>query len=317
MQTGTSATDFVATINDAYGLVEKFAEQHINNVKGVNPFDGTFEDLEVANGTDIEKAVVEMAKAGAYDPDASPDWDAPDAKFTVNYFSTWTDKQFKTKVRRNEIRKVLMQEKSAEDVAAMIINSLGLGESDADFIEQRKAFIGSYFVDYATLTNKTPKNMTGVLYMLREMYKHLIATNNDSRKGVDVSDDLRAATPEQDVVVVLSDKLVNLIDVTELANTFNLSKEEMFGKIVTYSADDLDAAYQYIACVIDKNAIIRGRRTYEYSYDRSGAGLFDVHYLTTSRLYGVCNAYKGLQLDCKTAAEAQVAELVDAVVVGE
>ena len=313
MEIGKTATEFVATVNEAYDVIEKFAEQNINNVKGVNPFDSVLEDLEVKNGTDIEKAVIEMAKANAYDPDASPDWDAPDAKFTVNYFSEWTDKQFKTKVRRNDIRKILMREKSPEDVAAQIIASLGLGESDADFIEQRKAFIGDFFVDYSTLISAKPKNMTGVLYVIREMYKHLVATNNDSRKGIDVADDLRAATPESDVYVVLSDKLVNLIDVTELANTFNLSKEEMFGKIITYSADDLDPEYQYIVCVIDKNAIVRGRRTYEYSYDRSGAGLFDVHYLTTSRLYGVCNAFKGLQIDCSDAATAKVAELLETV----
>ena len=311
MQAGVKTENFQITVNEALDLVEKFAEQQINNVRGVNPFDSVFEDLEVANGTDIEKAVVEMAKEGTYDPDAAPIWDAPDPKFTVNYFSQWTDKQFKTKVRRNEIRKICLGQKSPEDVAAMIIKSLGLGESDADFIEQRQAFIGDYFVDYADLIGKTPKNMTGVLYLVREMYKHLIATNADCRKGIDVEDDLRAATPEEDVIIVLSDKLVNLIDVTELANTFNLSKEEMFGRIITYSADDLDPEYQYIVCVIDKKAIVRGRRTYEYSLDRSGAGLFDVHYLTTSRLYGVCNAFKGLQIDVSAAAAAQIAELVD------
>ena len=121
-----------------------------------------------------------------------------------------------------------------------------------------------------------------------------------------------SSVPESDIRVAITSKLLNLIDVGELAHVFNLSKEELFGKLVVVDVDDLhESAAWYKLVVYDRKAMGRGRRLYEYSQDVSGKGLFTNHYLTAEMAFFYNGLFKACWLDCSKAAESALADLVD------
>lgn len=303
IDTGVDAANFTPTINTYLDDVEKFASQEIYLAKSANPLDAEFPLVEVGNGSTLEKAVMEMAEGYAYDPTAALGWAQDDPVLHVKFYSEWAARQFEGTYRRNEVRKIIMSGKSAEDFAAMITASLTEGEGDEDFQNTRAAFIDpTLWVDYSSINGgKKAVTLDGIMYLIRDAYMHLIATNDDA-----TGTKYRSKTDPEDVRIVIPSKLLNLIDVTKLANVFNLEKTELMGKIVAYNVDDLDLtkinAYGVVVC--DKKAIVRGRRTYEFTEDRSGRGGFVNYFLTVDRLYGVCDLFKGVYIDFSDAAES-------------
>lgn len=316
IDTGVDAANLELPVNTYLDDVEKFASQEIYSAKSANPLDAEFPLIEVGNGTVLEKAVMEMAEGYAYDPTAVLGWAQDDPKLHIKYYSEWDERQFEKTYRRNEVRKIIMSGRSAEEFAAMITASLTEGEGDEDFQNTRAAFINpALWVDYSTINGgKVAATLDGIMYMIRDAYMHLIATNDDA-----TGEKYRTKTDPADVRIVIPSKLLNLIDVTKLANVFNLEKTELMGKIVAYNVDDLDLsevnAYGVVVC--DRKAIVRGRRTYEFTEDRSGRGVFVNYFLTVSRLYGVCDLFKGVYIDCSAAANEVLGVILQDATQGE
>ena len=101
---------------------------------------------------------------------------------------------------------------------------------------------------------------------------------------------------------------MNLIDVVELANVFNLTKEELFGKLVVIPFDTEYTTGRVV--VYDRKALGRGTRLFEYSQDVIGKGLYTNHYLTTERCYFYNKLFKCITLDVSTAIEAEKLNLL-------
>ena len=163
---------------------------------------------------------------------------------------------------------------------------------------------GGIFAGYA------PKNMKGVIFAMREMYNALKATN---LVGLDSVNGILQATPVEDIRIAVSETLLNLMDVVELANVFNLSKEELFGKLVVipFEADAQDYDPARIV-VYDRKALGRGTRLFEYSQDVIGKGLYTNHYLTTERCYFYNPLFKCISLDVTSAMQAEFGEVMEA-----
>ena len=138
------------------------------------------------------------------------------------------------------------------------------------------------------------------------MYNALKATNTIG--GVPMAQ----ATPVEDIRIAIPESILNLLDVTELANVFNLSKEELFGKIVIIPFDKSSTYQNDQDCIFvyDRKALGRGTRLFEYSQDKVGKGLYTNHYLTTDRIYFVNDLYKGLYLSCTTAISNELANML-------
>lgn len=300
------SAEFPANANDVYGLIETIASQNIRGLKSANKIvDGLF-DYDVENGKVIEEAVIEMAEAQAFDKtDFSLQPKDPVVK--PRYFNNWEAKQFQTTVRRDDIRAIIANKGvGLEDVVAEILDSLSQGEGNEDFIASRNLIYNAGFKNYRSILGGVPSSMKGVIYALRDMYRHLISNNSDLTLHNYVS-----ATPEEDVRIALSPKLLNLIDVVELANIFNLSKEELFGKLVIVDVDDLsDHTYDGFAFVYDRKALGRATRIYDYTQDISGKARFSNHFLTVDRAYFHNGLFKGAYLDCSEAMEDAKGDIV-------
>ena len=298
---------FPATSNDVYGLIETLAVQNIRDVKSTNRIVDGFYDYEVDNGKVIEEAIIEMAEAQAFDKDAYS-FAPTDPSVQVRYFNNFVGKQYAATVRRDDIRAIIANKGTGvEDVVARIIGTLGEGESNQDFIDARDALYKADMKNYRSIIGGVPASMKGVIYALRDMYNHCKCNNADLTSVEYVS-----ATPEEDIRIAVSTKLMNLIDVIELASIFNLEKEELFGKLVIIDVDDLtDHTYDYFAFVYDRKAMGRATRLYEYTQDISGKGRFTNHYLTTERAYFHNGLFKGCYLDCTEACTTAKASIID------
>ena len=288
---------FPLNVNDVYGLVETIASQQIRAVKSANKIVDGFYDYVVDNGTVIEEAVIAMAEKQTFVKTGSPNLAPKDPTLYVKYFNNWEEAQFQTTTRKSDIRKIIANKGvGVEDVIAQILASLTEGESDYDYGMMRDIIKNEDVGEDASVSifgNRRPVNAKGILFCLREMYNALKATN--TKGGVDT----KQATPVEDIRICVSESVLNLIDIVELANAFNLTKEELFGKLVVRPYDASDDKTKVL--VYDRKALGRGTRLYEFSQDVIGKGLYANHYLTTERCYFYNSLFKALKLDISEA----------------
>lgn len=297
---------FPLNVNDVYGLVETIASQQIRAVKSANKIVDGFYDYEVDNGTVIEEAVIAMAEKQTFVKTGSPNLAPKDPTLYVKYFNNWEEAQFQTTTRKSDIRKIIANKGvGIEDVISQILMTLTEGESDYDYGKMRDIIKNNNVgVDASEeiFDDNVPLSSKGILYALREMYNAIIATN--TLGGVDA----KQATPVEDVRICISSSVLNVIDVTELAHAFNLSKEELFGKLVVRPFDTSDTKGKVL--VYDRKALGRGTRLYEFSQDVIGKGLYANHYLTTERCYFYNGLFKAMSLDVSKALATEVATLM-------
>ena len=299
--------NFPVNINDVYGLIETIASQNIRAVKSTNKIEDGLFYYDVENGTVIEEAVIEMAKGQAFDKNAYS-FAPTDPVVHPLYFNNWEASQYATTVRRNDIRKIIANKGvGIEEIISAILDTLTQGEGYDDFKKSRNLILNAPCKNYRAILGGVPKTMRGVIYAARDMYNHVKSDNADL-----TTEEYVSSVPESDIRVAITSKLLNLIDVGELAHVFNLSKEELFGKLVVVDVDDLpESAAWYKLVVYDRKAMGRGRRLFEYSQDVSGKGLFTNHYLTDEMAFFYNGLFKACWLDCSKAAEAALSDLVD------
>lgn len=311
---------FPVNANDVYDLVETIAVQNIRSLKSSNRIEDAFYDYVVENGTVIEEAVTAMAEAQDFVKTGAPDLSPLDPKLFVKYFNNWEPKQFQTTVRRSDIRKIIANKGTGfDEIVSQILASLSEGEGLYDMRRMINCISRICSIEegeenyraFNSITGRRAKNAKGVLWALREAYNMIKAPNTIGLvKPAGMSDPdfarLTQATPVEDIRIAISESLLNLIDVTELANVFNLEKEELFGKLVVLPYGYGDTEF---ACVYDRKALGRGTRLFEYSQDVIGKGLYTNHYLTTERCYFWNQLYKTIQIDFTDAYEAMLTEV--------
>lgn len=310
MPTPKGSNNFPVNENDFLKAVETIAVQNIRAVENTNIIEDAFYDYEVEDGKVIEEAIIEMAEAQAFVPTAEgqqPDLSPLDPTLHIKYFDEWTEKQFKTTLRRDEIRAIIARGESAEAVASRIMGTLTSGEGDYDYTQMRgvieDATVGVNAVS-DVLGNKKPKNMKGVMYAIRKMFNAIKATN--TKGGVPC----KQGVPVNDIRIAISEDVLALIDMVELANLFNLSKEEILGKVIRLP---YDANYDGTRVLVyDRKALGRGTRLYDYSQDILGLGRYSNHGLTTSRAYFYNSLFKALYLDVSDAVTSAEAEIMEA-----
>lgn len=297
---------FPVQSNDPYVMIEKIARQTIRSAKNANALEDAFFDYEVDKGKVIEEAVIKMAERQAFDKDAFTR-EAHDAAVLCRYFNNYKGYQYETTTRPDDVRAILLQGGNVDSVVAEIIDTLTQGEGKDDFNDKREMLLTTTLVDFASILGGNPANMKGVIYAIREAYNHLKSNNDD----LTLAEQYVSATPVDDIRILMSDALMNLIDVVELANIFNLSKEEILGKIVIVPVSDYETKYKVV--VYDRKAFGRATRLYEYDQEKVAKGRYFNHYLTTDRAYFFNGLFKATSIDCSTACESAKAELITTV----
>lgn len=301
-QTPTQGSaQFPVTENEAYTAIETIAKQEIRNVKSVNRIiDGLFYD-DVTTGTVVEQALMAKAEKQLFDRDKCfCDGNPIDPKLTVRYFQKWETSQWETAIREDDIAAIISRSGTAtvESVTAEIIDTLTQAEGADDFEKERSLILSTTAMDYSEIIGGTPANMDGLLYVLRDMYNQI----RYDTEGYSVMDG-KVSTPDEDIRVAISDKLLALLDVTKLANVFNLEKDRIFGKIVPIPVGDLPQTDWYKVIVYDRKRFARYTRKYVYDQSPKQPGQYIKAYLTTIRMYLESELFKAAQIDMTKAAQ--------------
>lgn len=302
---------FPATENETLTAIETLAKQEIRGVKSVNRIeDGIFyygED-EMRTGTVIEQAMIAKAAKQVFNKnkcfcDGSP----VDPALTVRYFQNWTTSQWETALREDDIAAIMAKTGPAtiESVTAEIIDSLTQAEGEEDFTNERGMILSTAALDYSSIMGGTPANMDGVLYAMRDMYNQI----RYDTAGYTILDD-KSATPESDIRIAVSDKLLALIDITKLANVFNLEKARIMGKLVVIPVGDLAQSEWFKVIVYDRKRFNRATKKYDYLQSPKQPGQYVKAYLTTIRMYFESPLFKATQLNCATAANAEFSRII-------
>lgn len=304
----TGSTEFPVNENLAYQAVEAIARQEITNAKSTNRiYDGVYE-LEVDEGTVIEQVMLGLAEKQAFDRDRVG-VQLKDPKTYVRYFNNFEVSQYLTTIRDRDIRAIITGTGPAtkESVAGDIIDTLTQADGHDDFVNTRGLILATDAYDYTTELGGAPKTMEGVLFALRDMYNQIRYDNTEYTSTGEVM-----STPENDIRIAISDKMMSLIDVVALANIFNMSKADIIGKIVIVPVGDLENSEWWKVIVYDRKRFNRATRLYEYLQMPKQPGLSVTTYLTVERAYFESELFKATQLDCLTAAQAKYNELFQA-----
>lgn len=298
----TGSATFPLQANEFYGLVETIASQNIRNAISTNRIVDGFYNYDVTDGSVLEEAVIEMAKKQVFSNTGAPDFKPVDPVLHVKYFNNWEKEQFVTTTRLTDIRNVIANKGVGfEDFVARIIDSLTQQEANTDYRHMADILNGTHGMDFSeNLEGKVPASAKGVIYCAREMYNALKATNKEG--GVPYA----YGVPVEDIRIAIGESTLNLLDVTELANVFNLTKEELFGKMVVVPYGDLVSKI----VVYDVRAFGRGTRLEMFTQDNIGKGLYTNHYLTTDRIYLYNDLFKCAYIDASKAIEAEKAKLL-------
>lgn len=307
------SANFPATPNAFLAAVETIAQQNIRSVISTNKIEDAFYEYEVKDGKVIEEAIIAMATRQAFVPTAvgvQPDLSPLDPTLYVRYFNNFEENQFKVTKRPDEIRAVIARGMSEEKLAAEIVATLTAGEGDYDYSQMRAIIednVTPVGIDAssALFGGGVPQNAKGIMYALRVMFNAVKATNTI---GLGVGLSTKQGVPVEDIRIAISEDVLALIDMVELASLFNLSKEEIYGKIVMLPHDTSYSGNRVL--VYDRKALGRATRTFEYGQDNLQLARYTNFGLTTSRAYFYNALFKCLSLDVSTAVAAEAAQLI-------
>ena len=214
MEKGTIA--FTAKMNDYMNEVVKLCSQYIYALQSSNPLDEYFPVETVSNGRDVEISVIAKAEAQAFDKTGANIWKdhAPQIATEWNP-NAWDEKQFIVTLRTDEIRDAMVTNKSPEETAAKIIDTITQGCENYRYKKVREIMtLEGFFKDYATIGKYTAKTLSGVLYICKDAYNHLKASNSDSTPSTTIE----METPAADIYTLIPTKVIDLLDTVELSN---------------------------------------------------------------------------------------------------
>lgn len=301
------AVNFPANENEAYGFIETLAYQNIRSVKSANRLDDAFYfiDLTEENGVVLEMGLIDKAQKQTYAKDdcsKSP----VDPKTVARYFNNWEKSTYQVTVRRDEIRKIIANKgQGVEDIVAEILDTLTQGKDADEFAAGRSLLRNAEVYDYADTLDGTPANLRGIIYAIRDMYD----TIREDNAGFDITG-WKTHAPEADIRIAITPKLLNLMDVGELANILNLSKVELMGKLVVVPASDLPASEWYKVTVYDRKAMVHARRIMNMDNEKCVRSQFWNYYLFLEDLWSYNPLFKAVQYDFTATATAERDKLI-------
>lgn len=303
---------FPTTANAFLAAVETIARQNIRAVVSTNKIEDAFYEYDVKDGKVIEEAVIAMAQRQAFVPTAvgvQPDLSPIDPALYIRYFNNFEENQWKVTKRPDEIRAVIARGMSAEELSAEIVATLTAGEGDYDYGQMRAIIEDSVNVGVdassALFSGGVPQNAKGIMFAIRRMFNAIKATNTI---GLGAGISTKQGVPVEDIRIAISEDKLALIDMVELASLFNLSKEEIYGKVVMLPTDSNYSGNRVL--VYDRKALGRATRTFEYGQDDLQLARYTNFGLTTSRAYFYNPLFKCLSLDITTAATAEEGQLI-------
>lgn len=284
---GILPANFTPSINSYFGLIEKITEQSFENATARNPL-GFLDKGNWKNGTTLEQNIIEMASAYDFDATAVDVFATTNPSVVSQMFKDWTSKQFATTVSTSDIRKILNNEESVENVVEKTIVSLTEGEIQEDYDTLKALLLFAKNTATNPIAQATGTVSDGAT-MLKAI-KNAISTmkfSNTTYNALGVKSKTRA----EDIVVLIPSTQQNALDVDTLAYVKQLEKDGIIAEI--HEIDTTDG----LIYVFDRNAFGYRTRLRELTDQPNKKALKINYWLTTDKLYYYSPLFKACYID--------------------
>ena len=294
---GVSAANY-ETVESVYGAIEKIGKQVIRSAINdeSNPLN-IFEKGGIDNGVTVEQLIVKLVEGQAWDKSGSTTLDKRAVEYAVRYFQELTETQFSTTVQKSEIKKVLTNASSVEDVAGRMVGILAASENYDKYEKLKKLLADEASTNEVGTENAkldvgdgkailkmadvaTPEEALTAIKNIVKGFKFV--SNKYNRAGI------KRGTYADNIVIVMPYTVRNKIDIEVLAGVFNLSKAEMEARIVETDAEDGEIY------ILDKDLVVCYTKDYDMTTELNGQGRFMNYFLTVERLYGCSPLFNGV-----------------------
>ena len=265
-------------VNDAYEGIDAIFKSDIIVADTNNTLEGFYKG-ETEDGRILEQLFVEMAEPYAFTRgDTQYVFNGNDAGMHFKYFGDWTYEQSNKELYDYKVREMLSNKKSYDDIASAIVASLRNGDNSKIYrglkglLLTAKAQMTAYEVPTVATTED-------LLLQIRNAISDFEFENNTYSA-------YKHKTNKSNIRIIISAKLVNLIDVTKLANTLNIDRAEM--DALFWKVDTTDN----VVYIVDVNALgYFTKNTAGYS-ERLRPLRKTIYYFDRDKLYYYSNLFK-------------------------
>lgn len=231
----------IDVVNDYYEGIDAIFKSDITTADTRNTLDGFYKG-EAVNGKIKEELFIEMAEPYAFvKDDTQYVFKGNDAGLHFVYYGDWNNEQSNKELFDFKVREMLANGKTLDDIAMSVVASLRNGDNDKIFNDLKGLLLTAKesMTPYEVATVSTTEDL---LLQIRNAISDFEFAN-------DTYCAYKHATIKENIRIIISAKLVNLIDVTKLANTLNIDRAEM--DALFWKVDTTDN----VIYIVDKNAI--------------------------------------------------------------
>lgn len=263
------------TVGDTYGVLEKIANTLIETVEGKNPFD-VLNKGKVETGIIVEQIVAKLATAYAFDNTAVDVFAKTAPDLVVRYFQDWIENQFPCTIEEQEIKRIVGSVDNLSKLAGVMIASM-TNAHDNDIYQTMLGLMTDVADDITPIQTKVTLSATPdaneLITAIRDTIKTMTFCNSTYCPAGFVT-----KSAIDNIMLAIPYKVMNKLDVTKLANVYNLEKADLMGRII-----ETDQTDNYIF-IFDKNAFGWYTRMLDVTSERNQKGHYTNYWLTAQEL---------------------------------
>jgi hypothetical protein len=263
------------TVGDTYDVLEKIANTIIETVEGKNPF-AVLNKGKVETGVIVEQIVAKLATAYAFDNTAVDVFTKTAPDLVVRYFKDWTENQYSCTIEEQEIKRIVGSADNLSKLAGVMIASM-TNSHDNDIYQTMLGLMTDVANDATPIQTEVTLSATPsaeeLITAIRDTIKTMTFCNNTYCPAGFVT-----KSAIENIMLAIPYKVLNKLDVTKLANVYNLEKADLMGHII-----ETDQADNYIF-IFDKNAFGWYTRMLDVTSERNQKGHYTNYWLTAQEL---------------------------------
>ena len=283
---GTAAED-LQILNDTYDAIDKVARTDIFEAREVNTLNGLYKG-ELQEGRIFEQLFISLGVPYDFEKGStSKVFSAADAGIASKYFENWNYEQSSKELYNYKVMEMVRNGQTANEIGARVVASLINGDNHKIFTDLKGLLLTAKEDMTPFADNATPSTLQDLLLAIRDAISDFKFTNDKYHDATAVGD---TSTAMEDVRIVIGSKLLNRINVVELANTLHIERKEI--QNMFWEVDTTDN----VVYIVDVNAIGYFTKNTEAYSERIKPMRKQIFYYDNDKMYYYSNFFKATYL---------------------
>ena len=279
---GTDAEN-VELLNDTYDVIDKVARTDIYEARELNTLNGLYKGT-LEEGKIYEQIMVALGIPYTFEQGStSKMFTADDAGIKAKYFEKWNYEQSSKEIYDYKVLEMVRNGQTADEIGAHVVASLINGDNYKIFKDLKGLLLEAKEDMTAFEDTPTPATLQDLLLAIRDAISDFKFTNAKYHDATNFGD---TSTSLDDVRIVIGSKLLNRINVVELANTLHIERKEMQNMFWEVDTED------NIVYIVDVNAIGYFTKNTAAYLERRRPMRKSIAYYDNDKMYYYSNAFK-------------------------